>query len=108
MSLEDFDQPFVLGLVFLEAPELVTRRAERAARCVPERRDSPGTLLVRIDHILGQRADDAVAASIDILDLVAVLARGLDNATGGGVDDGSDSARLGVERVSGWHARNSP
>ncbi len=56
-------------------------------------------LLTGVDHILGQSADDAVPAGICLADLAAVPARRFDHATGRGIDDGGDSAGLGIERI---------
>ena len=62
VRLEDLDQPLVLGAVLVEALELVARGAERAARRVAQRRDGLRAISARrVDHVLGQRAEDAVA-----------------------------------------------
>ena len=60
-----------------------------------------GALLAGVDQVLGERADDAVASGIDLADLAAVLAGGLDHPAGGCVDDGGHAAGLGVEGVLG-------
>ncbi len=103
VGLEDLDQALVLALVVLQALELVAAGAEAAGRRVAQGGDVLRGLLVGVDQVLGQRADDAVAAGIDIADLVRVLARGLDDAAGGGVDDGGDTAGLGVKGVLCGH-----
>ena len=85
----------------LQALELEARRAEGAApACGAGRGWSARLSLLTVDQILGQRADDAVAAGIDLADLRAVLAGGLDDAAGGGIDDGGHAAGLGIKRVA--------
>ena len=44
------------------------------------------------DRQCHQRTDDAVAASVHIGNLALMAARGLDDAAGGGVDDGGNAA----------------
>ena len=99
VRLEDLDQPLVLGAVLLEALELVARRTERAAGRVTQARDRFGALGRRVDHVLGQRAEDPVHARVDLAELSLVLARRLDHAARARVDDGRDAARLRVEHV---------
>ncbi len=107
MCLKHLDQAFVFRPVFLDALELVTRGAECTARRVAQRGDRAGPLLAGIDHVLGERADDAVAAGIDVGDLRAMFARGLDDPAGRGVDHGGDAAGLGVKRVSSGHSSDT-
>src|SRR5690606_42138446 len=57
-----------------------------------------------VDQILGQCTDDAVAASIDLADLVRMLASGFDNPGSRGVDYCGNPAGLGVEGVLDGHA----
>src|SRR5438309_2123856 len=54
-------------------------------------------------EVFAKRADDAVAAGIDLADAVLVSARGLDHARGAGVDDGGHPARLCIEGISRFH-----
>ena len=105
---EDLDKALILGPVFLDAPELVTCRPESTTGRMPQRCNRARALLVGIDHVLGQRADDAVATGIDVGDLVPVFPRGFDHPAGGGVDDGGYASRLRVERVSCWHESMVP
>src|SRR3954447_3527846 len=60
-------------------------------------------LCARVDQIFSQGADDAIAPGIDIANLLRMLPRGLQYATGGGVDHRADPARLGVERIPTGH-----
>ena len=99
VGLEDLDQALVLAPMRLQRLELVAARAERARRRGTQRRDRRGGFLAGVDQLLGQRADDAVAAGVDLADLVLVRPRGLDHPAGRGVDDGGHTARLCVERV---------
>ncbi len=78
VGLEDLDQALVLALVLLQALELVAAGAEGAGRRVAQRGDGGGGFLAGVDQVFGQRADDAVAAGVDLADLVRVLARGFD------------------------------
>ena len=55
-----------------------------------------------IDQVFRQGADDAVPAGVQLADPVLVLATGLDDAAGRGVDDGGDAAGLGIEGVAGF------
>ena len=99
VGAEYLDQPLVLGAVLVDSGELVARRAESAARRVAQGADRRGGLLAGVDHVLGERADDAVPSRIELADLAAVLAGGLDDPAGGCIDDGGNSAGLGVEGV---------
>jgi len=96
---EHLDQALVLALVLLEALELVAAGAESAAGRVAQARDRALALAPGVDQFLAQHADDAVLAGVDLADAVAVLARRLDDAAGGRVDDRGDAARLGVQKV---------
>jgi hypothetical protein len=60
-----------------------------------------GALLAGVDHVLGERAHDAVASRIELADLASMLAGGLDDPACGGVDDGGNPAGLGVKGVFG-------
>ena len=101
VRLEHLDQPLVLRRVVLELLQLVARRAERARRRMAQGADRRRGFLAGVDQVFGQGADDAVPACIHLGDTVLVLAAGLDDAAGGGVDDGGDAAGLGVEGVAG-------
>ena len=101
VGLEDLDQPLVLGAVLVEALELEARRAESAGGRVLEALDRRLVLLRAVDEVLMQRADDAVAAGVDLADVLRIPGRGLDDPRRRGVDDGGDAARLGVEGVAG-------
>jgi hypothetical protein len=61
-------------------------------------------LLAGIDHVLGERPDDAVAAGIDVGDLRAMFPGCLDDPTGRCVDHGGDAAGLGIKRVFSGHS----
>src|SRR5690606_32758951 len=98
--LEHLDEALVLGAVLVQPLQLVAGGPERAARRVAEARDRLRALGARVDQVLGQRADDAVAPGVDLADLVAVLARGLDHAARACVDHGRDAAGLRIEGVS--------
>ena len=107
MRAEHVDQPLVLRARFVEPLELVAARAERAGRCAGQCPDVARGLLPRVDQVLGQRTDDAVAPGEHAADLRAVGPRRLDDARGAGVDDGGDAAGLCVERVAGCHGQRS-
>ncbi len=92
VGLEDLDQALVLGAVLLQALELVACRAERPRRGVAQRGDGLGRLLAGVDELLVECPEDARLAGVDGADGVRVGARGLDDATGGGVDDGGHTA----------------
>ena len=97
VGTEHIDQAFVLGAVLLDRLELEPARAERAAGGVTQCRNGAGRLFRGIDQLLAQGADDAVACG-QHADLV--LARGLDNGAGAGVDDGGDASGLRVEQIA--------
>jgi hypothetical protein len=103
VRLEDFNQPFILRPVFLQAFELVAAGAEGAGWRGQQTANGGRALLAGIDQVFAQRTDDTVAACIDFADLYTVLASSFDNAAGRGVDDGSDATGLGVEGVFSWH-----
>ena len=100
---EDFDQPFVLGAILVEARELIAAGAERARGRVLESGDRAGRLASRVDQVLRQRADDAVAAGIKASDLRCVIAGGFDDCAGRRVEHGGHTAGLGIERVAFGH-----
>ena len=101
VRLEHLDQALVLVAALLDALELVAAGAEGAARRVHERADVRGRLAAGVDEVLGERADDAVAARVDLADLRLVLPRRLDDARGARVDHRGDAAGLRVEGVAG-------
>ncbi len=61
VRLEYFDQPFVLYAVFFNTFELVACGAERATGCMTQGPDRGGGLPIGVDHVFGQRTDNAVA-----------------------------------------------
>ena len=75
MRAEHLDQPLVLRAVLVEALQLVAARAERAGRRVLQRGDRRAPIPAGVDQVLGQRADDAVAAGVDLADLRRVCLR---------------------------------
>jgi hypothetical protein len=99
VGLEDLDQAFVFALVGFQRLQLETTGAEGAGRRRTQRGDGRVRFLAGIDQLLGQRADDAIAAGVDLADDIGMLARGLDDAAGGGVDDGGDAAGLSVKGI---------
>jgi hypothetical protein len=72
VGLEDLDQALVLALVGLQALQLVAAGAEGAGGRVAQGGDVLGGLLAGVDQVLGQRPDDAVAAGVDVGDLVGM------------------------------------
>jgi len=68
--------------------------------------DGRPAFLADVDHVLGQRADNAVPAGVNPPDLVGMTARGLDQAAGGCIDDGGYAAGLCIKRVLLGH--NAP
>ena len=64
MRAEDFDESLVLGLVLVEALQLVARRPEGAARRVLEARDGRCAFLADIDQVFREGADDSIAARV--------------------------------------------
>ena len=61
-----------------------------------------------VDEFLGQGADDAVPAGKYLAESVGVLARRLDEAAGGCVDDRGYPARLRIKGVGLRHLFRSP
>jgi len=59
-----------------------------------------GAVLAGVDQVLGERTENAVAAGVELADPARVLADRLDDATGGRVDDGGDTAGLGIKGVA--------
>src|SRR6185369_4731732 len=64
-------------------------------------------LAAGVDQVLGQGAEDAVAARVHLADLLLVLARGLDHAGRARVDDGGYPAGLRIESVGGFNGHLS-
>ena len=104
VGAEHFQQALIFGAVLVQPLEFVTTRTKRAGRRVAQGRDIGVGLLRCVDEVFSQRANDAVASGIDRADAIAVLARGLDDATGRSVDHGGHAARLRVERVAFLHS----
>ncbi len=104
VGLEYLDQPLVLGAVGFNALQFVTAGAEGAGGSVAQGGDVFRRLQAGIDQIFGQRTNDAVAARVDLADLVRMLASSLDNPGGGGVDHCGNPAGLGVEGILDGHA----
>jgi hypothetical protein len=103
VGLEDLDEPVVLALVGLQALELVAAGAEAAGGRMAQGGDVCGGLLAGVDQVLGQGADNAVAAGIDVGDLVRMLAGRLNDAAGGGIDYGGDATGLGIKGILRGH-----
>jgi hypothetical protein len=104
VRLEDLDQALVFAPVLFQRLELVPAGAEGAGGRGAQRRDRLGRLQAGVDQLFGQRAEDAVAAGVDGADAIGMPARGFDHAAGGGVDDRSDAAGLGIEGIEEGHA----
>jgi hypothetical protein len=77
----------------------VTARAERGGGCVAQALNGAGFLLVDIDQVFVEYAEDAVGAAVDFLDAI-VPAGFLDDARQARVDHGGRSARLRHQKVS--------
>ena len=92
VSPEDINQPLVLGAIFLEAFQFVAAGTKRARWGCLECRDGAFALLAGIDQVFCQGADNAVSSGKDFPDLLAVLARRFNDATGAGVNHGSHAA----------------
>ncbi len=102
VRLEDLQQALVLGAVGFDRLELVAARTERAAGRMRQGANGGGGFLGGVHQFLAQGTEDAVAGR-QHLDLAgAGLA---DDAGRGGVDDGGDTAGLGVQEGSGSHGR---
>jgi len=67
---------------------------------VAQRGDSGIAFKAGINQLFAQGADDAIATGVHFTQPGA-LAGGLDNATGGGIDNGGNATGLGVEHVLG-------
>jgi len=107
VRLEDFDQALVLGLVFLQAFQLVAARSKSTAGRMAQGPDCRRRFLGRVDEVLGKRADNPVASGVDLADVAAVLTRRFDDAAGGGVDGGGNPAGLCVKGVLSGHKSRS-
>jgi hypothetical protein len=91
VRLEHLDQALVLGLVLLQAFQLVTAGTEGAARRVAQAGDIRVGFEAGVDQVFGQGADDAIAPGIDFPDLLGMPACFLDQAARRGVDDGGNA-----------------
>ena len=80
MGAENFDQPLVLGAVLFQSLELEACGAECAGRRVAQATDRGPRFRTRIDQVFGQRADNAVAARIDLAYVPAMPGRGFYHA----------------------------
>ena len=102
VRLEHLQQALVARAVGFQRLELHAAGTERAARRVGEGADRRQRLFRGVDQLLAQRAEDPVARG-QHLDLAG--AGGRDDRRRGGVDDGGDAARLGVQQGSVGHGR---
>src|SRR4030067_654473 len=96
--------PVIFARVAPQALAFVGHGADRAARGMAQGGDRPDGILAGVDQVFGERTDDAVAAGVYRADFFLVLACGLDNAGGRGIDDGGHAAGLGVEGIYGAFA----
>jgi hypothetical protein len=55
----------------------------------------------KIDQFLLEHAEDSVPGREDAAEGLRVAAHGLDHAAGAGIDDGGDTAGLGIEDIVG-------
>ena len=69
MRLEHLKKPFILGRVFLQTFQFVAAGAESTCGRCQQPVNGGGAFLAGIDQVLLQRANDAVAASVDLADL---------------------------------------
>src|SRR5699024_612988 len=83
--------------------EFVATGAECAGRRVTQACDCSRRFGAGIDQVFGERADNAVAPGIDSAYPVGEAASGLDDAGGGCIDGGGDTATLGVENIFCGH-----
>ena len=108
MGPEDFDQSLVFTGVLGNILEFVTAGPESTARGVDQCFNGLVRFQAGVDQFFFQRTDDAITAGIHLADLVRILAGGLDNATGTGVNNGGNPARLGVKCVFDSHLGLKP
>ena len=103
MRFEDIKQPVhvpgSLFGVFLEA-DLVTTGAQSGSGCVLEFLDGARFLLVKVNQVLIQDAEDAIEPTVNFFDLLGVLAGLLDNTGHAGVDHRGRSTGLAYQQVA--------
>ena len=75
VRLEHLDQALVLRAVVLEPLQLVAAEPNAPPGVWRSAAIAAARLLAGVDQVFGQRADDAVAAGVDLADAVLVLAR---------------------------------
>ena len=94
------NEAFVLGPVLLDGLQLVARAAEGPRGRVAQGADGGGGLGRGVDEVFGESPDDAVAPGVELADAASAGPAGLDDATGGGIDDAGDPARLGIKGIT--------
>ena len=102
VSLDDMENPLhVVGgaLRFFLEIQLVTARAQARTRSVFQTFDGLGLLLVEIDQVLVEDAEDAIETAVDLFN-ETVLARLLNDTRDAGVDHGRGTARLGDQKIA--------
>src|SRR5690606_16872761 len=92
VGLEHLDQPLVFGAVGFQALELVAAGTEGTGRGVAQGGDVLCGFEAGIDQILGERANNAVAARVDFADPVRMLACRFNHAGGRSVDNCGNAA----------------
>jgi hypothetical protein len=100
---EYFEQAFILRAMLVYRANLVAAGSECRAWCVTERGNRLFGSEAGVDEVFGQRPDDAVAPGINSADLLRVLPCVLQHPAGGGIDHGSNAARLGIEGIFSGH-----
>src|SRR5687768_3741824 len=103
MGFEYFNQALVFPPVLFKAFQLVAAGTECAGWSVAQPADCCSGILPGIDQVFSKRADDPVAASVNLAYLSLVLARRFDNPSGRGIDDGGDAAGLSIKSIFCCH-----
>ena len=103
VRLEDIKQPVhvpgSLFGVFLEA-NLITTGAQRGSGCVLEFLNRAGFLLVKVNQVLMQDAEDAIESTVNFFNLVRVFASLLYNTSHAGVDHRGRPTGLAHQQVA--------
>ena len=103
MGAKHSHQSLIFLLIFLKGLQFVTTTAERPRRRRTQRGNAGRAFFAGVDQVFIQGTDNAVQSRIHFAYLTSMLARGLDDPAGTGINDRSDTTGLRIKQVRFGH-----
>ena len=103
MGAKHGHQSLIFLLILLEGLQLVTTTAERPCRCRSQSGNAGRAFFAGVDQVFIQGTDNAIQPRVHFTYLASVLARGLDDPAGTGINDRCDTTGLRIEQVRFGH-----